>query len=230
MNELWTSIISGGFAGAGVVALLSKLLLESRLKQAVQKFQHELDIKKEVLQTDLSLYAHEYTLKYSKHDESQRLALENIYKAVISTSFSRAGFKKFKSLGAITDNEKFCTEYFKAFDISFQAFSSAFQKVSNAFDALADNSIYVNEEMEQTVNLALQQINQYYSSVFGKLNSSHSIAQNMFIEKTLNKGSLPIEFESFYNEALSHWLAVTNSSTSALKHAVRQLLKPETRA
>ena len=107
MYDFWISIISGGFAGGGVVALLSKLLIENKLKQSVQKSQHELDVKKDSLQLDLSLYAHQQNLKYSRYDEFLRQAIEKIFIAVISTSFLRGGFNKYQNLGTIQETENF---------------------------------------------------------------------------------------------------------------------------
>jgi|GEM_PF-3325622 len=229
MNEIWTSIISGGFAGAGVVLLLSKLLIENRLKQTVQKFQHELDIKKDVLQADLSLYAHKQNLKYSKYEESHRLALENIYKAVVSTAFSRAGFQKYKSLKNLTNNEEFCSKYFNAFSHSFKVFSESFKKVTSAFDVFLDNSISIDSSTEETVNFTLQEINKYYHSNYNRLLAYHATAQKLFREQKLDCNSAPVDFEVFYDESLHQWLSVTNNSTTLLKNAVRNLLKPEIR-
>ena len=120
---------ASGFAGGGVVALLSKLLIENKLKQSVQKSQHELDVKKDSLQLDLSLYAHQQNLKYSRYDEFLRQAIEKIFIAVISTSFLRGGFDKYQNLVTIQETEKFCSAYFDAFSKTFKAYGGVLIKL-----------------------------------------------------------------------------------------------------
>ncbi len=57
MQEFFVSLLGGYFAGASVVAVIGKMLIGNSLKKSVKRFEHELSIKKDVLQADLSLFA-----------------------------------------------------------------------------------------------------------------------------------------------------------------------------
>ena len=227
MNELITSILSGGFAGAGVVAVLGKLLIDSRLKKSSAKYQHELDLKKDQLQSDLSYYGHQQNQKFSRYDESKRLALEKIYGSIVSTSQPRAGFKKYRKSSFPQKKEKFCFMYFEAFSATFKSFDAVFQKISASFATIEAQAIYIDKETERKVNETMNKIFNYYSTRFSLFHDAHAKAQELFSNNDLSQPTAPLDFEGFYNGNQQQWKQLTHALREQLKDHLRELLKPK---
>lgn len=227
MNEVIVSILSGGFAGAGVVVFLGKLLLNHQFNKASQKHQHDLDLKKKSIQTDLSIYANQQMLNLSKHSESERIALENIYGAVVSTSFPRLGFQPFPSVErAKKDASLFQKEYFNAFKKTFNSFEFAYKKIQKAFETLEENAIYIENESEIITNTTLQEILKLYNNRDALLKEGYSNAERLFYEEKLTFESMPFDFVTFYNTSVSEWINATNTVRVKLKEHVKSLLFP----
>lgn len=226
MNDIVVSLLSGGFAGAAVVIALSKLLIESRLKQATQRHQHELDVKKDALQTDLALYAHQQNTKYSKHEESRRIAIEKAYHAVVSTSFTRAGFKKYNNLTDLPQ-EQYCSAYFSACSETFTSFSNMFKKITEAYAILDDHAIYLDEDTEKLIINTLKTILQHYQNRHDWIIEAHKDSQLLFKENKLTSETASINFDNFYSTSLQTWLSLTNDARRELKKSIRILLNPK---
>ncbi|MGO3344846.1 MAG: hypothetical protein ACTIM4_08245 [Marinomonas sp.] len=217
MNEVWTSIISGGFAGAGVVAVLAKFLIESRIKRSIQKYQHELDTRKDTLQTELSVYAHQKNLKFSKYDEAKRDSIKNIYVAVIATSFTRNGFQKIIGVETDITIEEFRSHYFQAFSKTFDSFDVVYKKITIAYAVLEDNSIYIEQELENEVIAVLQAVKQHYDEGHNILKSAHAKTRTLYKNGNLNRESAPFDFGEFHDLSLSNW----NLTTINVRHNLK---------
>ncbi|ETX11934.1 hypothetical protein MUS1_07225 [Marinomonas ushuaiensis DSM 15871] len=227
MNEIWTSLVSGAFAGAGVVAFLAKFFIENRLKRSLKKYQHDLDARKDTLQTELSLYVHKQNLSFSKYDEAQRDAVKNIYVAVISTSFPRNGFGRFKKTSKSTSSDDFCSLYFQNFSSSFNAFENVYQEISKAYAILEENSIYIEQNMENEVISTLEAVKKHYDQSHDILKRFHNESQLLFKQGTLNINSAPFNFEQFHQNSSSNWVITTTSFRIKLKKYIRKILSPE---
>jgi hypothetical protein len=227
MNEIWTSLISGAFAGAGAVAFLAKFFIENRLKRSLKKYQHDLDARKDTLQTELSLYVHKQNLSFSKYDEAQRDAVKNIYVAVISTSFPRNGFGRFKKTSNPKSNDDFCSLYFQNFSSTFNVFDDIYQKISKAYAVLEENSIYIEQEMENEVVSTLAAIKNHYDQGHDILKNFHDDSQLLFKQGALNIYSAPFNFEQFHKDSSSNWVITTTSFRVKLKKYIRKILSPD---
>ncbi|EIA0806903.1 hypothetical protein K6327_004528 [Vibrio vulnificus] len=115
--------------------------MNNAFKKSLAHHQHELDLRKQSLQTELSINAEHLKLKFSQYEESKKTALEKIYAAVAKTSIPRAKLKNNYNFEA-ADN--FQAAYFDAFKETFDAFDVSFKKISSAYECLEDNAIYVD--------------------------------------------------------------------------------------
>ncbi|HHX8265680.1 TPA: hypothetical protein ACVOYJ_004033 [Vibrio diabolicus] len=224
MNELILSMLTGGFTGAGVVVYLSKRLVENQLSKTLKKYQHELDVKKDALATDLSLHANHQNLKLTKFEEAKRNAIHNIYNAVIMTSSPRVGFKKVAGLERCKTNRDFASCYFKSFSHNFRAFSTAFKAISNAYAVLEKESIYIDESLENEVKLCLETIRRTYDENHKTLNKGHDQAQQLEKQQKLDMATMPFDINSFYEQSTRDWSYKTSNARNRLKERMRELL------
>ncbi|MCG9656762.1 hypothetical protein [Vibrio mediterranei] len=224
MPEIITAILAGGFSGAGIVIYLSKKLVESQLNKTLKKYQHELDIKKETLATDLSLHASLQNLKLTRYEESKRDAIHNIYNAVIETSSSRVGFKKVQQLENCKDNSEYTARYFESLSASFKAFTSAYNAISDAYRVLEKESIYIEPDLEQEVLSCLQVIHDTYNSNYDYLSDAHDAADKLNSQHNFNMQTRPIDLNDFYDKSTAEWSYRTMSAREKLKETMRELL------
>ena len=211
------------------MTVIGKMLIGNSLKKSVKRFEHELSIKKDVLQADLSLFACHQNLVVSNFEEKKFTALEEIYKAVISTSNARVNFKQFDNLNQESDEEKFVSEYFEAYSYTFEAYDRAFKSVTAAYRVLEDNAIYVDSDLEQEVIDCLASILDCYNQFHNELQVSHGFSQKLLKECKLNKYNAPFDFKDFYQRSSSNWKAKANPTRHKLKQFVREIMTPKSR-
>ncbi|ELA7385307.1 MULTISPECIES: hypothetical protein [Vibrio] len=224
MNDIIISILVGGFTGVGVVTYLSKRLVENQLNKTLKKYQHELDIKKDTLATELSLYVNHQTLKLTNFEEAKRNAIHNIYNAVIMTSSSRVGFKKSQGLDKCQNSNDFGACYFQSFSENFQAFSTAFQAISNAYSVLEKESIYIDDALEEEVRLCLKVIHKTYIDNHDSLNIGHDKAKLLSNQQNLTFKTMPFDIDNFYDQSTREWSHKTSAARHRLKATMRELL------
>ncbi len=223
MSDIWVTIITGGFSGAAVVAFLSKALVNNAFKKSLAHHQHELDLRKQSLQTELSINAEHLKLKFSQYEESKKTALEKIYAAVAKTSIPRAKLKNNYNFEA-ADN--FQAAYFDAFKETFDAFDVSFKKISSAYECLEDNAIYVDDKTELLVSECLSKILASYLKSHATLKSHHVVAQSLFKSGQLTIDSAPIDFSNFSEQVQANWQGLAAEPKRVLKNTIRDLLTP----
>lgn len=228
-SDLIVSILSGGFAGAAVLALLSKLLIKNQLEKSLKQFQHDLDTKKEKLQIELAVFAEHSKLRVINHRQKSIDALELIYGAFVRTSLPRQRFVKSSGLLKQINipNEQVNAEYFRLFSAEFQAFDKAFQSVTAGFACLEENAIYLDNKVECQVAEALREVNSCYQKWNGELSSAHDSAQTSFREGALTQQKRTFDFDNFFASLLEDWNRIAGPVTAGLKSNVRELLDPE---
>ena len=88
-SDVITIIVSAVIVSVFSVGVIFRFWAKSKIDQwfqlSLKKSQHELDVKKDSLQADLSIYVHEQNAKYSKFNEAKRAALEKIYAQIVAT-------------------------------------------------------------------------------------------------------------------------------------------------
>jgi hypothetical protein len=223
MNDIWVTIITGGFSGAAVVVFLSKILVNNALKKSLAHYQHELDMRKQSLQTELSVNADQLKLKFSQYEVSKKSALESIYASVAKTSIPRAKLKNNYNF-EVADN--FQASYFDAFKETFDAFDLTFQKISAAYECLEDNAIYVDAETELLVSECLSKILESYLKSHSILQQHHAEAQALFKEEQLSIDSAPVDFSKFSERVQINWKGLAEEPKKMLKNTIRELLTP----
>lgn len=224
MDDIWITIITGGFSGAAVVVFLSKALVNNAFKKSLAHYQHELDIRKQSLQAELAINAEQFKLKFSQYEAAKKSALEKIYAAVVKTSIPRAKLKNnynFKAAG------NFQAAYFDAFKEAFDSFDLSFQKVALAYECLEDNAIYVDAETELLVSECLSKILASYSTSHTMLKSHHAEAQALFKSGNLSIDSAPLDFSKFSEHVQNNWRGFAAEPKEVLKNKIRTLLTPE---
>ena len=228
-SNLITPILSGGFAGAAVLALLFKLLIKNQLEKSLKQYQHDLDTKKEKLQVELSVFAEHAKLRIINHRQKSITALELIYGAFVRTSLPRQRFVKASTflMQVNVPDEKANSEYFRLFSENFQAFSRAFQSVTAGFACLEENAIYLDNELERHVAAALGEVNALYQKWHAELRAVHHSAQAIFQEGALNQQKRTMDFDSFFAALSADWNRIAGPVTASLKSNVRELLNPE---
>ncbi|HEQ3536177.1 TPA: hypothetical protein VGS95_004589 [Vibrio parahaemolyticus] len=224
MNEIWVTIITGGFSGAAVVVFLGKLLVNNAFKKSLARHQHDLDLRKQSLQAELSLNAERLRLKFSQYEESKKVALENIYAAVVKTSILRSNLKNHYNFQASDDFQK---AYFDAFSEAFDAFDLSYKRISAAYDCLEDNAIYVDAETEIMVSECLSKILASYRKSHGVLKVNFSETQAIFKNGQLDIEAAPLDFKQFSSRVQSNWQELAAEPKSVLKNTIRDLLKPK---
>tara|TARA_B100001063_G_scaffold152208_1_gene142017 strand:+ start:291 stop:974 length:684 start_codon:yes stop_codon:yes gene_type:complete len=224
MENIWLTIISGGFSGAAVVVFLGKLLVNNAFKKSLTHYQHELDIRKQSLQTELIINAEQLKLKFSQYEVSKKDALERIYASVAKTSIPRAKLNRnynFKTA------ENFQAEYFGAFQEAFDAFDLSFQKISFAYECLEDNAIYISGPTELLVTDCLSKVLASYQKSHNKLRHYHAETQILFKNGKLSLKSSPLDFSVFSADIQSNWNELAAEPKKILKDTIRDLLTPE---
>lgn len=225
--ELITSILSGGFAGAAVVALLFKFLIKNQLKKSLKQYQHDLDTKKDSLQAELAIYTEQAKLRFINHGQKTITALELVYGSFIRTSLPRQGFKKSWNIAAFESTEdKLNSAYFEVFSENFQAMDRAFKAVSSAYQCVEENSIYMEQVLETDVTEALRRVISCYQKWHAELILAHDSAQMLFKKGALNSSTRTMDFGTFYSELLTDWQMITGPVRTTLKLKVRDLLSP----
>lgn len=224
MNDILVTIITGGFSGAAVVVFLSEAFVNNTFKKSLAHHQHELDLRKQSLQTELSINAEHLRLKFSQYEESKKSALEKIYAAVAKTSIPRAKLKSNYNFEAADD---FQVAYFDAFKETFYAFDLSFQKISSAYECLEDNAIYVDDKTELLVSECLSKILTSYLKSHAALQYHHSVAQILFKSGQLTIESAPINFLNFSEQVQANWQGLAVEPKKVLKNTIRDLLTPE---
>lgn len=229
LMELITSILGGAFAGAGVVVLLSKMLIKNQLSKSLKEYQHQLDVKKDAISVDLAVHAENAKLKLMNFSQKKVSALEAIYEDFAKTSLSHHGFEvPHMFLEPIPDNEdENNSQYFKAFSDNFIAFQKAYQSISKAYATLDANAIYLSPDVEQNIATALTKIKECYDKWHTELLRAHQAAQNLFSNKVLNKASRSHNFRSFYEGLTNDWSIIANPVRSQLKSIIREQLCPD---
>lgn len=224
MQDILLTIAAGGFSGAAVVVFLGKLLLNNVFKKSLNQHQHELDIRKQTLQTELTINAEQIKTKFNSYEESKKKALEAIYASVVKTSISR-----FNSLGNknFTDEDTFQSEYFLAFSEALNTFTLSFDNITKAFDTLEENAIYIDQETEVLVSYSLSSILQSYKDSHKKLKEAHSATTKLFKEGVLNLENSPLNFAEFDSLVQANWLSIASTPKNTLKDKIRELLQPE---
>ena len=226
--DLITPLLSGGFAGAAVVGLLFKFLIQHRLEKSIKQHQHDLDAKKDSLQAELAVYTEHAKLKFINHRQKAIAALEAVYGSFVRTSFPRHGFKKsFSNPKFESSEEELNSVYFQIFSENFQAFDRAFKAITAAYQCTEENSIYLEHELEDQVAAALKDVNSCYQKWHFDLKAAHNSAQVLFKNNSLDHSTRTMNFEAFYTELSADWIRITVPVKTALKIKVRRLLSPE---
>lgn len=227
MVDFLAFVLGGGFAGAAVAAALAKYLVENQLSKSLKSYQHELDLKKDALQTDLSIYAAGERQKVVDYEQKRVLAIEIIYSAFVRTSLPHHRFQNNLILpyGESTA-EALQGAYFQIFKQNFDSFKNAFDSVTEAFAVLEKNAIYIEEDLEQEVARSLVLVNESFAGMHQKLQQAHVQAQQLLHDKTLGGPDTWFDFGAFYTELNADWNRVTGSIRNALKNRVRGVLKP----
>lgn len=223
MGDIWITIITGGFSGATAVIFLSKALVNNAFKKSLAHHQHELDLRKQSLQTELSINAEHLKLKFSQYEDSKKTALEKIYSAVAKTSIFRA---KIKTNYSFETADNFQASYFDAFKETFDTFDLSFQKITLAYECLEDNAIYIDDKTEALVADCLSKILASYLESYATLQTQHNIAQNLFKSGELTSRSAPIDFLIFREQVQINWHRLAAEPKQVLKNTIRDLLTP----
>lgn len=223
MNDILVTIITGGFSGAMVVAFLSKVLVNNMFKKSLVHYQHELDLRKQSLQTELSVNAEQLKLKFSQYEESKKSALEKIYAAVATTSISRAKLMNHHNYKAV---DNFNAAYFDAFKETFDSFDMSFKKIIYAYECLEDNAIYIDDKTEFLISECLSKILASYSKSHFTLKYHHAVAQTLFKSGQLSIDSAPIDFSKFSEQVQINWQELASEPKKVLKNTIRDLLTP----
>ncbi len=227
--DLITSILSGGVAGAAVVGLLFKFLIQNQLEKSLKQYQHDLDAKKDSLQAELIVYTEHAKLRFINHRQKAIAALEAVYGGFVRTSLSRHGFKKpSNSAAAESSQEKLNTAHFQSFSENFQAFDRAFKAIVAAYECLEENSIYLEHELENQVSAALKDVNSCYQKWHADLTYAHDSAQALFKNGTLDDSTRTMDFGAFHFGLSADWIRITVPVKTMLKIKVRSLLSPGT--
>lgn len=226
--DLITYVLSGGFAGAAIVALLFKFLIYSQLEKSLKQYQHDLDTKKDSLQAELSVYTEHAKLRLINHRQKTISALEAVYGSFIRTSLPRQQFRKsMNRLKPDSSEDEINSAYFKVFSDNFQAFSRAFSSVVSAFQCLEDNSIYLDQKLETQVAKSLGSVNACYQKWHAELERLHDLAQESYRKGELNHNSRDMNFELFFGDLAKDWAKITHPVTLELKLNIRNLLGTE---
>lgn len=228
--DLITSILSGGFAGAAVVGVLSKFLIKNQLEKSLKYYQHELDTKKDILHAELTLVAEHAKLQITNHRQKSIAALESIYAGFVRTSLPRHGFTKdFRAGKANMSEDEINSEYFRLFSENFVAFDLAFKSVSAGFACLQENAIYIEDELESQVAQALTEVNSCCQKWHAGLRYSFDSALVIFKQGGLDQQHRTVNFEEFYTNLCADWNAITGPVTAVMKSKTRELLIPPTK-
>ena len=228
MADFLTAVLTGGFAGAAVAAALAKFLIQNQLSKSLKSYQHELDLKKEALQVDLSIYAAGERQKLTDYEQKRVTAIESIYAAFAGTSLPRHKFQKKVRLPRVNSGpNELASAYFKTISANFNAFQRAFDSISAAYSVLELHAIYVEQDLERDTALSLSQINSYFMEQHERLNEAHDQAQELFRDGSLGTPETWFDFEAFHSELNLNWNRITGPIRSMLRNKVRQLLKPQ---
>jgi hypothetical protein len=226
MTDLINTILAGGFAGAAVAAVLAKFLIENQLSKSLKTYQHELDLKKNALETELAIYAHNEKAKLSDFGIKRIAAIESIYGAFVKTSLPRHRFIKRPKFPASGSPDAMASAYFQAFQANFDAFKRAFDCIAEGFSTLEFHAIYVDEELERKVVAALGQVNACFAQKHKDLQAAHDEAQRLFRSGMLGKPETWFDFEAFHLELNADWNSLTSAIRTELRKTIRELLKP----
>jgi gas vesicle protein len=227
VSEFLINLLSGGVAGASVAALLAKFLIQNQLSKSLKDHQHQLDIKKNSIQTDLSIYADNERQKTLDFGRKRIEAVEAVYTKVILTSLPRHGFiKHLRTLPSNSPLNDQISVYFDAFKENYDAYVKAFDSVSNAYRTLEQHGIYLDEELEQEVALALSEITTYYSAKKLEMSKPFSHAQTLFQGGKLQTKDMDFDFSAFFDKQNQEWNHITGPLRTHLKKKIRAFLTP----
>lgn len=228
MSEFLISILSGGVAGASIAGLLAKFLIQNQLSKSLKNYQHQLDIKKNSIQTDLSIYADNERQKTLDFGRKRIEAVEAVYAQVILTSLPRHGF--IKHVRTLPSNSPLSDEisvYFDAFKDNYDAYIKAFDSISNAYQVLEQQAIYLDDKLEGEITAALGQINHYYSDKKYDMSVPFSHGQQLFLANNLQLKDMDFDFSSFFDKQSNEWNQIMGPVRNHLKQKIRGLLTPD---
>lgn len=227
MQDLLTTILGGGIAGAGVAGILTKMLLDNRLERSQRRLQHDLDQEKQERRTQLEVLAATQKIRPVSFEQKSIEALEVAYAAVAKTSLPRHGFRKSpiatNFLGS--PEEKETGKYFHLFSENFDAFKRAFDSVSSAFHQIEDHAIYLAPELEVRVVTTLGNINAFYQRRHAALKVEYAAAEDNFDGKVIPPKFRSLDFAGFHSEILREWMHHTSAIRGELKALVREQLR-----
>ena len=187
-----------------------------------------MDLKKNSIQTDLSIYADNERQKTLDFGRKRIEAVEAVYTQVILTSLPRHGFiRNLRSLPPNSLLNDQISVYFDAFKENYDAYVKAFDSISNAYKALEQHGIYLDEELEQEIAVALSQINTYYSAKKQEMSKPYSHAQSLFQGGNLQLKDMDFDFPTFFDKQSQEWNQITGLLRTHLKQKVRAFLTPE---
>lgn len=235
MNKLFTLISSGEFWGATIFSLSAmycvfrfwaKSKINQWFQESLQNSQHELDIQKQSIQADLSVYVNRQNLRYSRFDEQRRVAIEKIYSQIVATRITNHGFTKFKELENITRDECYRRrfEYCKK---TFLTFSSVFEQITKAFHTIDDNAIYLDKELEELASQSLTNIHLSYRKVYEEFLEVSEKTNNLYENKLQDLISQPPNFEHYYDRLVKDWSLAIEGVMQKLKSEIRDILSPK---
>jgi len=228
MENVIVSLLSGGFAGAGVVALLSKLLLKNILEKDLKKFQHQLDIQKDRIQSDLMLYANQHKISYSVYDEKRRQAIEKVYTGIMN-SIPMRGKLELKlnpsTKESLSDGD--CTKLYVEDFVSMKRFlEEGINRVIQVQIDLNDVSIYFSQELEDLINENLVEIGRAYSIATHHINSFDATLSDLLAKHALTPQNEPLDLDQSYTTTCLSCLALTADVRKRLKDTLRHILTP----
>jgi gas vesicle protein len=228
VSEFLITILSGGVAGASVAAVLVKFLIQNQLSKSLKDYQHQLDIKKNAIQTDLSIYADNEKQKTLDFGRKRIEAVEVVYTQVILTSLPRHGFiKHVRTLPSNSLLDAKISVYFNAFKENYDAYAKAFDSIYNASKTLEQYGIYLDEELEQEITVVLSQINAYFSTKKQEMTKPYSHAQSLFQNSNLQLKDMDFDFATFFDKQIHEWNHITGPLRIHLKQKIRGFLTPE---
>lgn len=228
MKDVFFSILGGGFAGAGLIIFLSKLILKNQLEKSQRKFQHHLDRKKIQLEMELSAFFESKKEHSISYQNKSILAIEDCYSAITSTSLPRHLFRKYPTVSkfAGAEEEQMTSKYFHLFSENFQAFSRAFDSVTNAFSKLEEAGLYIDSDLEEKVTTTLQKIHEFYIRKHNLMRHAHDQAKAHFDGKILEQKLRTFDFEEFHSLMVQEWNLETQVIRHELKSKLREVLQP----
>lgn len=228
MTEFLINLLSGGVAGASVAAILAKFLIQNQLSKSLKEYQHQLDIKKNSIQAELSIYADNERQKTLDFGRKRIEAVEAVYSQVILTSLPRHGFiKHVRTLPPNSLLNDQISGYFDAFKENYDAYVKAFDSISNAYKILEQHGIYLDEELEKEIAVVLSQINAYYSGKKQEMSEPYSHAQSLFHGGNLQLKDMDFDFAIFFDKQSHEWNHITGPLRTQLKQKIRGYLTPK---